>query len=75
VVREEAPTGATIGRAHVHIDENTKHTPYLKRKRTQPRGTVECGECCRPVSANKGICAECAEKWRNRATEDEAVRV
>lgn len=62
VVREESPTGATIGRVHCHVGEHTKHAPYLKRKRTQPVGSTPCGECGKLVSANKGICADCQTK-------------
>ena len=57
-------------RAKVHVTEDA--TPEdiafanhrLKRKRTQPRGSIEClaEGCTRTVSANAGLCRACREK-------------
>jgi len=79
VVNEEPPTGATVQRVHVH---EAKPTPYLKRKRVQPRGSMVCVgrpgiACDRQVSANKGRCAACtelfAEEEMRRLQTEEAV--
>jgi hypothetical protein len=64
VVREEAPKGVSIGRVHCHLGAEPEIIPYLKRKRTQPTGATECGECGKIVSANKGVCAGCLSRMQ-----------
>ena len=62
VVNESVPSGALIGRVHSHVtaESDPRNMPYLKRKRTQPVGSMACIDGCgRTVSANKGRCAQC----------------
>lgn len=78
VVRESAPKGAVIGRVHSHVtvESDPRTVPNLRRKRTQPVGSMVCvgltGEPCEKiVSSNKGRCRACTEKMESQ--ENEAI--
>ena len=73
VVNESVPSGALIDRIHSHVtaESDPRNMPYLKRKRTQPHGSVACvGQpgiaCERIVSGNKGRCLVCTEAMENQ---------